>query len=280
MTIISRWNFIAVLTLTACMAFGADTTPSPNPSSVDIPALVKKAESGDAKAQDTLALLYAKGEGVPKDEALAASWHRKAAEQGLARAQRSLGNCYQTGQGVPRSNALGVSWYRKAAEQGLADAQWNLGLCYAFGGGLPRDDVLAVSWFRKAAEQGLAIAQWNLGICYFDGKGVPKDDVAALMWYDLSAAQSFNTAVKDRDELSAKMTPEQIAEAQRMSREWKPTKASAMNDTSRAPDSFKEDDKSSKDSDLNNNSVSGCFGCLLIIGTLGTISACAFNVLL
>jgi hypothetical protein len=52
-----------------------------------------------------------------------------------------------------------------------------------------------------------------------------------------------------------------------------------MNDTSRTPDSFKEDDKSSKDSDLNNNSVSGCLGCLLIIGTLGTITACAFNVL-
>jgi uncharacterized protein len=226
MTITPRWNFIAVLTLTACLAFGADATPSLIPSPADIPALVKKAESGDAEAQCRLADAYYAGEGVPKDEALAASWHRKAAEQGLARAQWSLGNCYQTGQGVPRSNALGVSWYRKAAEQGLADAQLSLGDCYG-GRGIPRDDVLAVSWFRKAAEQGLAHAQWSLGNCYFYGKGVPKDDVAALMWYDLSAAQSFNTAVKDRDELTAKMTPEQIAEAQRMSREWKSTKASA-----------------------------------------------------
>ena len=45
MTIFSRWNFIAILTLTACLIFGADATPSPNLSPVDIPALVKKAES-------------------------------------------------------------------------------------------------------------------------------------------------------------------------------------------------------------------------------------------
>ena len=44
MTIISRWDFIAVLILTACLAFGADT-PSPNPSDVDIPALMKKADN-------------------------------------------------------------------------------------------------------------------------------------------------------------------------------------------------------------------------------------------
>ena len=97
MTIIPRWNFIALLTLTACLAFGADTTPNLNPPSVDIPALVKKAESGDAKAQYRLGLSYALGEGVPKDVVLAVSWYRKAAEQGEANAQTSLGYCYAEG---------------------------------------------------------------------------------------------------------------------------------------------------------------------------------------
>jgi hypothetical protein len=44
------------------------------------------------------------------------------------------------------------------------------------------------------------------------------------MWYNLAAAQGDKDAAKARDELTAKMTPAQIAEAQRLARQWKPTK--------------------------------------------------------
>jgi hypothetical protein len=44
------------------------------------------------------------------------------------------------------------------------------------------------------------------------------------MWLSLAAAQRNGDAAKLRDSLARSMTPDQIAEAQRMARDWKPTK--------------------------------------------------------
>ena len=52
------------------------------------------------------------------------------------------------------------------------------------------------------------------------GYGVPKDIRIAYMWLNLAAAQSWSDAISFRDALSKEMTKEQIAEAQKMSREW------------------------------------------------------------
>ncbi len=57
---------------------------------------------------------------------------------------------------------------------------------------------------------------------YRKGEGVPKDYVQAHMWYTLAAAQGDKDAGEFRDLLAEKMTPAQIAEAQRLAREWKP----------------------------------------------------------
>ena len=110
------------------------------------------------------------------------------------------------------------------AKAGIAEAQFNLGVMYAEGEGVPKDAVQAVSWYRKAAEQGLARAQGNLGAMYSRGEGVPKDFVTAYMWRNLAAAQGDEIAKKGRDALEKDMTPAQIAEAQKLSREWKPKK--------------------------------------------------------
>jgi TPR repeat protein len=76
----------------------------------------------------------------------------------------------------------------------------------------------AASWFRKAAEQGEADAQGHLGAMYAQGQGVPQDYVTAHMWLDLAAASGDKNAVI-RDMIAAQMTPEQIAEAQKLARQ-------------------------------------------------------------
>jgi TPR repeat protein len=106
------------------------------------------------------------------------------------------------------------------AQQGHAFAQYNLGLRYAYGLGVPEDDAEAVRWYRLAADQGDAFAQSNLGLMYDTGDGVPEDSVLAYMWYNLSAAQGHETAQARKEIIVPDMTGEQIAEAQRMSREW------------------------------------------------------------
>jgi TPR repeat protein len=152
-------------------------------------ALLKKAEAGDAEAQISLGLMYAKGEGVPKDKAV--EWFQKAAAQGHADTQFSLGMMYRDGDGagVPKDAAKAVVWFQKAATQGDAEAQGILGAMYRNGEGVPKDAAKAVEWWQKAAAQGNAKAQAILGLMYEEGEGVPKDAAKAVEWYEKAAAQ-------------------------------------------------------------------------------------------
>src|SRR5262245_19751044 len=84
-----------------------------------------------------------------------------------------------------------------------------------------RDYATAVRIIRPLAEQGDARAQYTLGVFYDNGLGVPHDLVTSYMWFDLSAAQGKEGAAAFRDLIARRMTPAQIAEAQRLARERK-----------------------------------------------------------
>jgi TPR repeat protein len=150
---------------------------------------------------------------------------RSAAEQGSAEAQTRLGTAYSTGLWGPKDEVEALKWYRKAGEQGNANAQYYVAQAYLFGHAVPKDDAEARRWFRRSAEQGDRLSQADLSEMYALGQGGPRDDVLAYMWVNLAAAGGQLPGVdapKFRDELARRMTPEQIAEAQRLSREWKP----------------------------------------------------------
>ena len=92
---------------------------------------------------------------------------------------------------------------------------------YAKGQGVPQDYTTARQWYEQAAAQGNASAQHMLGSLYADGKGVPQDYVQAHKWYNLAGA-NVDIYAAWRDDLAKHMTPAQIAEAQKLAREWKP----------------------------------------------------------
>jgi len=196
-------------------------------SSFALSNLLKAAEQGDAGSQSELAEAYRWGLGVQQNDVEAAKWFRKAAERGNAEAGYTLGSMYERGEGVKQDYVEATKWYRKAADQGNALAQNNLGVIYDQR--VLQNYAEATKWYRKAADQGDAAAQFNLGVMYDKGKGVTQDSVQALMWFTLSAAGSKGEeqaeAAKFRDSISKKMTPQQIAEAQRLAREWKPKPA-------------------------------------------------------
>jgi len=118
--------------------------------------------------------------------------------------------------------ATALELYRRAAEQGDADAAHELGHIYFRGVGVPHDDTEAAKWFLRAAELGDAIAQRNIGSAYRFGQGVPKNEVQALVWFNLAVAHGYQRAARDRDALAQGMTPAQVAEAQKLTDEWKP----------------------------------------------------------
>jgi len=186
------------------------------------------AEGGDAEAQDRVALLFEKGEGVPKEEAKAVVWFRKSAEQGNADAEANLGGMYFLGSGgLPRDMAQALIWMRKAADQGNVQMQdalgsyysaasliggktdpdqaiywWTkaaengsapsmrrLGTAYSAGQLVPKNEAVAISWFQKAADKGDAAAEMTLGVAYAQGSGVPKDPKLALVWLQKASDQ-------------------------------------------------------------------------------------------
>ena len=147
---------------------------------------------------------------------------RPLAEQGLAAAQFNLGLLYANGQGVQKDDAQARQWYEKAAAQGHADAQVNLGILFVYGRGVPQDYKMAVYWLRLSANQGNDLAQRKLGLMYERGDGVPQDYVQAYMWYILGAANGAKPRAVLRDALAKRMTPDQIDEAQKLAREWRP----------------------------------------------------------
>ena len=118
--------------------------------------------------------------------------------------------------------ATALKEFRPLAERGDARAQFRLGVMYTMGQGVPQDDKEAARWYRLAATQGYAAAQYNLGVMYFTGIGVPRDVVRAHLWYSLAAAPGHENARRARDIVAKKMTPAQLADAQRLALEWKP----------------------------------------------------------
>ena len=84
------------------------------------------------------------------------------------------------------------------------------------------DYTTALRLAEPLAERGDAEAQYNLGFMYAVGQGVRQDFVRAYMWLDLAAAQGYPDAISYRDRVAANMTSDQLAEARRLAREWKP----------------------------------------------------------
>ena len=137
-------------------------------------------------------------------------------------AEWTVGMLYFYGHFVPQDYVEAVRWLRKAAEQDLSGAQVWLGRMYLNGKGVLRDYVEAARWFMKSAMQNNAEGQALLSLMYFEGKGVTRDLVQAYMWVNLAAAKGDPKYEKTREVLAQAMTPSQIDEAQRLTREWKP----------------------------------------------------------
>lgn len=177
---------------------------------------------GDAIAQFGLGMMYGKGDGIPKDKNKFQEWIQKSAAQGLPDAQNLVAAWYSEGYfGFSKDAVKAVEWLQKAAAQGHAFAQLSLGQAYRDGKGVPKDAVKAIEWYGKSAVQGLGVSQFFLGMEYADPKGIIADPVLAYAWLNLASGKSDEVAGQQRDSLVPRMTPAEIAEAQRLSSSWK-----------------------------------------------------------
>jgi|GEM_PF-5982493 len=67
-----------------------------------------------------------------------------------------------------------------------------------------------------------AVPQNTLVVMYSRGQGVTQEFVQAHTWLSLALRNGFEGARESLARVEKKMTPEQILEAQKLAREWKP----------------------------------------------------------
>lgn len=186
-----------------------------------VEALTYAAEGGQPLAQWKLGRMYARGEGVPRDDIKAYSYFERLVESyneddpdrpdiaAISNAFVSVGvYCLN---GIPNSEikpdperALEMFQYA-ATSFGDPDAQYNLARMYMDGAaGLAPNNMRAARWLALAAEKGHHPAQALLGHLLFLGEGVPRQRARGLMW--LSVAKNGAQGQKDEwiRELQAK----------------------------------------------------------------------------
>lgn len=125
--------------------------------------------------------------------------------------------------------AMATNLWRALADQDHGPSQYNLGQMYYAGKGVPQNFAEAVKWFSRAAQKGVPGAQLSLGVAYALGRGVQPNLTEAYKWLKLSMA-GFATekermeALKAREMIVARMTAGEIAEAEKETREWAPSR--------------------------------------------------------
>ena len=150
------------------------------------------------------------------------------AEAGDVAAQLPLGELYQDAKGATKSYEQSAAWFRRAAERGNLDAAYDLAYIQFAGLVFPRDTAEMMRWLRAAAARGRAEAQIVLGAVYEYGlEDVAIDLVEARKWYEVASGAGSGVAAvlvpQARARVSAKMTADQIAEADRRARAWRQT---------------------------------------------------------
>ena len=81
-------------------------------------------------------------------------------------------------------------------------------------------DVDSLAQYERDAKTGRAEALYNLGLAYSTGQGVAQDYVAAHKWFNLAAMRGSDVAKSWRNQIAGEMNAGQIAQAQKLAREW------------------------------------------------------------
>lgn len=182
--------------------------------------LQSAADSGNPKAQTSLAEFYTSTEHRFHNSDLALHWYKKAANQGeytaslkLARyyyfktkpdinstiqylkhaaknlpiAKTQLAYIYEQTQHSQLNIKKSLQLYHEAARKGEKHAQYRLGSHYEMGTNLPRNLANAHYWYLKSAKSGMPCAQKAIGDLYSNGSYLRYNLAKARYWHHKAA---------------------------------------------------------------------------------------------
>ncbi|MAQ86210.1 MAG: hypothetical protein CMH12_23940 [Maritimibacter sp.] len=196
----------------------------------------KAADQGLARAAAAAAQMFEAGRGAPADVERAVWYYRIADQGGSPYAGARLGRMIVAGDYTADDQPeLGPSWVAQAADAGVEGAvEWlqaratdgdslshyMLAALFHESDTVGRDADAAARHMRLAAEAGVVPAQLSLGQFYAEGFGVEQDLVQAHVWTNIAASNGSDEGADRRDDFAALMTPDEIARAQDLARDW------------------------------------------------------------
>jgi TPR repeat protein len=153
-------------------------------STPEIEQLIKKAESGDARAMFALAQRYRDGDGVTRDYAQFLQWLMQLCNR-LGFAGRIQALLSFEGKSENELKSF-VTWLQDSAVSGNAMHMNFLAILHKKGIGVGKDLVQYIGWLRKAIAAGDVASMNNLAWAYCDGEGVEKDLKKWIEWLQRS----------------------------------------------------------------------------------------------
>jgi TPR repeat protein len=184
----------------------------------ELAILKPAAERGEVWAQNNLGLLYANGDGVPQDDAIAARWLQKAADKGDQTAQLNLMRMDTTDRAKSADPAPPAEVASAPAPAPASDVETPKAAepekphgsevttthaaeadksapaapvdphAAAHAADKRGDYATEIAILKPAAEKGEVWAENNLGLRYANGQGVPQDNALATKWLEKAAA--------------------------------------------------------------------------------------------
>ncbi len=165
------------------------------------------------KCEVLAATAYMTGDLIKQDYGKAMRWYRAAADAGDRAACEKLAYMYDRGLGVPIDQAEKIKWLQRAADLNYAPAAYELGMVYETGQNVTRDLVRARKLYEQASYLSVTQAFTALGRFYDEGLGIKVDRNKALAYYIVAASSGDPAAKQKVDQISAQMSPKQIAAA-------------------------------------------------------------------
>lgn len=178
---------------------------------------------------------------------VAFEWFQKAAAQDDKESKYRLGKMYRDGIGTRKDLKSSTEFFEHAAVMGHQDSMLRFASALLHGDGVVKDYVEAHKWFLRVAnlkdfDYEAVYDRWGeftpifldgvdinwarniLGVSYKNGRGVEKDNVLAYAWYNIAASGGNEIAKYNLAGMESLISPEELREAQALSREWEPGK--------------------------------------------------------
>ena len=137
-------------------------------------------------------------------------------DKGVEAIPTDLSGWEVSGDLLDKDLAKGLDLMRTAAKLASPGAQWYLGVAYETGQGVPVDLEKSRDNFRLCAAVGQATCQYRLGKSLLDSGHPDRDYVQAIAWLMLASDQKIEDAEKILQQEDTRMTPAQVASANRL----------------------------------------------------------------